>query len=508
MPRQQELTITKQRKIIGKLLAENKDNQATVCGQEQFLERRKFFETLFENYSHAAVVMEMIEYLTLSQIIQLFKDKNIPRKKVEEGMTIATYYRRMYNGGVEKVLANLMDLWVSMGYKVVLYTDEPPTPEDYCYPETVKRIVLPEPMKTQARLSKLEQSLKEEQIDLFIHHGWMSHILLHEILLVKSMNIPFILHTHGHFTALYADCADYVLNSHKVFPLCDLVVSLAEINARFYQLCGCNSYVIQNPIPQELKDIKQQAELKSHKILWIGRIAEGKRFEDALYILKGVKKKVADAELDVVGTEETDGTIERMKEICREEGLLDSVHFHGYQTDVSHFYQEAGLMLMTSEKEGYSLVLLESKAYGVPCVMYKLPYLTMVKDGKGILTAPIGDVDMMVEHIITLLTNHDMRMAIGEEARYSFEGLIEYDLIAHWKEIFRMSVEGIEGPTLLKPLKDTDSLMVEMFMNQLAEGVPMRCNNSLDYIIGQKMLNIPRKIFHVSKVLIQYIKKE
>lgn len=98
-------------------------------------------------------------------------------------------------------------------------------------------------------------------------------------------------------------------------------------------------------------------------------------------------------------------------------------------------------MLMTSERDKYPTILLESKAYGLPCVMYSLPYLTMVKDKKGILTTNIGNITKMAEHVATILQDDEKRKDLSLESRESFEVLKTYDLQAIWKEIFVLSQE-------------------------------------------------------------------
>ncbi len=58
--------------------------------------------------------------------------------------------------------------------------------------------------------------------------------------------------------------------------MCDVVVTLANVNYNFYKLCGCVPYLIQNPISEKLQNLNNTASLKSHKILWIGRISRKK----------------------------------------------------------------------------------------------------------------------------------------------------------------------------------------------------------------------------------------
>jgi len=477
------------------LLQANPTNTDNVAELDSALER------LVQEYSHTDVILNLINVLPEKKLEEYIDKAVLVSSKSRNIKTIGVYWYRMHNGGVEKVLATLVSIWSRMGYKVILYTSEQTNELDYAYSPDVKRVVLPETKYVRERLLALEKSIKDEAVDVFVNNDWTSPYLLQDILLVKSLAIPYILYTHGHFTALYWNCADFAMKSSHYFRLCDAVLSLAEINARFYDLCGCNSILIQNPIPQELSKVKEIADLSLRRILWVGRIADGKRFEDAIVILKKVRQQIPDVEMDVVGTTDKSKDMDCIVQATQKEGLDGAIHFHGYQTDTAPFYKKAGLMLMTSEKEGYPTVLLESKAYGVPTVMYELPYLSLVKDGKGILTSNIGNIEEMSEHIIKLMSDYEYRVHLGKDARSSFENLLEYDLEGTWRDIFE-SVSDKEKVVCNECKERTDAMMLQMLINQLTEGIEVRCDESMDYRIGRMLLMLPRKVFHMIKLFV------
>lgn len=407
--------------------------------------------------------------------------------------TIGVFYRRMYDGGVERVLSNLLHIWTGMKYTVVLFTEEEPSSQDYPYPDEVQRVILPPVGELKKRLCQLEHELCDKKIDVFIQNTWLSEVVLWEMLLVKSHHIPFVIYTHGHFTAMYAAADDYALASNRVFALADQVIALSDANERFYQLCGCRVLQIENPIAAELMEVcPAYSSADNHHILWIGRITAGKRLEDALRIFAEVKKRVPDAVLEVVGNGETADEA-NAKSLCKELKLEDSVHFYGYRKAVAHYYQKCAVMLMTSEKEGYPTVLLECKAYGRSCVMYSLPYLSLIKDGKGIRTAPIGDLSKMAEQLCAVLLDNEKRRVLEDEARESFAKLCGYDHTAVWKEIFiRLSKKES------KDIEESqDHLMMRMLFDTLSKGMEERMKHSFEYQTGEKVLRIPRALLRL-----------
>lgn len=430
----------------------------------------------------------------LSETLEYYEHhRELLERRENAIQTIGVSYHRMYDGGVERVLSNLLSIWTKMKYTVILFTEEGANSRDYYYPKEVQRIIIPVTNDLEKRLYKLEKEICAQNVDVFIENIWESEVVLWEMLLVKSHHIPFMIYTHGHFTAIYADANDYAMVSNRVFAMADLVIALSDTNKQFYQLCRCHVEQIENPIVKNLRDIQPaHSERENHRILWIGRITEGKRINDAIKIFAEVKKKISDAELDVVGSGEAQNE-EKAKSLCIELGIGDSVHFHGYQAEVENFYQNSAVMLMTSEKEGYPTVLLECKAYGRACVMYSLPYLSLVKDAKGISTSEIGDIDGMAAQLCETLLEYQLRYGLENEARESFVELCKYNHGAKWQEIFReLSQEESE---FLEETQDT--LMIGMLLDVLRAGIDCRVSGSFEYQVGKEVLRIPRKILQL-----------
>lgn len=437
------------------------------------------------------VIYELYQKNSLSDVLGYYEHHDgLLRRSGNVIRTIGVFYFRIYDGGIERVLSNLLYLWSKMGYKVIFFSEEEPNSKDYDYPKEIQRVIIPPIADMCKRLHKLENEICVRKVDIFIHNAWGYETVLWEMLLIKLHHIPFVVYTHGHFTAMYESASEYAMMSHRVFALCDKVIALSDANARFYELCGCSVARLENPISKQHREIQPApCNAQNHRILWIGRIAAGKRIEDALRIFAEVKKKVPDSKLDIVGSgSETDESHARM--LSEELRLEDSVKFHGYQIEVGKYYRDSAVMLMTSEKEGYSYILLESKAYGKPCVMYSLPYLSLVKDGKGMRSAKIGDIDAMAEQLCEILLNESLRQDLEREARESFDALCQYDYTLKWKEVF----EELEKPADGGSDDLQGGFMISTLLSALHEGADRRIENSFEYQIGTKTLRIRRAI--------------
>ena len=117
-------------------------------------------------------------------------------------------------------------------------------------------------------------------------------------------------------------------------------------------------------------------------------------------------------------------------------GIAERVTFAGDQRDVVPYYLNASVHLITSRFEGYCLVLAESKAMGLPCVMYELPHLTLTEGNRGIVAVPQGDDVAAAKAILSLLDDEDKRRQMGQEALEHIMELADFDYRALWGQVF------------------------------------------------------------------------
>lgn len=404
-------------------------------------------EVLYHKYGIANVLGELSCIWSFEDAVLFFKNT---KKRTEAGrriQTIATSYHKCYGGGVERVNAELMRIWTQMGLKVVLYTEEGESTLDFYYPQTVKRIIIPGADTIKDRLVMLEKTCKMEQVDLFVNHDWTNPKYLWECALMKATGIKYVQYCHGHFAWNFN--TKQGIRQAESFCLCDVIVAISKTNAKFYQMLGCNAYMAANPIPIDLLSNSAKSNPKGDHILMIGRLSHEKHTMEALDIFYLVHEELPSVILDVVG----DGRdLEKMKRKVKRMGISESVCFHGnLNTDeISMFYQKASCILFTSRMEGYPMILLEAKAFGVPVVMYDMPYLSLVEDGKGLVSVPAGEMKQMVAAVKSIVKNPDYQNKLAAEARDSFEKLAQHDHQADWRNIFSLC-------SRLKPEEETDA---------------------------------------------------
>ena len=98
-------------------------------------------------------------------------------------------------------------------------------------------------------------------------------------------------------------------------------------------------------------------------LLTIARLEKEKRIDRAIDALKAVREAGHDAGLTIVGSGSIEGVL-RAK--VRDLGLERYVEFVGWQDDLKAYFSTADLLLVTSDYEGYGMIIIESLAAGVP----------------------------------------------------------------------------------------------------------------------------------------------
>lgn len=439
---------------------------------------------------------------SLEQSLDLFEYYQF-QKTDRAVKTICTHYIDCCNGGIERVQSQLICLWKSMGYEVVLLTEQAPSVLDYYYPADIKRIVIPSSNKLEARLKAIEDVILHENIDIYINHNWLQSSVLWECLLCRLMNIPFVNYIHGYYAWDY-DCGEYSLLTSRIFSLCNLVLTLSETSARFYQLCGCDSYFISNPIPTDLKLNSDVTELNEKNILYVGRLSEEKRPLDAVKIFKLIHDRYDDARMYVIGDEPfPNGQKKAILDFCKREGLSDCVKLCGFmpQNEVREYYKKAALLLFTSEMEAFGMVILEAKAYGVPIVAYDLGYLSLLKKKEGLETVRVGSVDEAAMVANRLIGNSALLQKYGNKSRNSFEVLSAIDDATIWREIVSLCTSSNNAVSDWRYYKaelvsELDEGILPLLLSRIYKGYDVY-KGSVDYRLGQRLLSLPRRILRL-----------
>ena len=220
----------------------------------------------------------------------------------------------------------------------------------------------------------------------------LSPSLLWDMMLCKANDISFVLYYHNVFTK-------YIILDDKRFytipPIAksaDAMVVLSDIDKVFWRNYNPNVHNVINPLTFDQKEIPEKKG-NNKIIMWCGRLdKKHKQYDDSVDIIKEVLKKSPDAKLFIVGSDDDHTNFDRLKDLIENLDLQDSVILCVYQKDITPFFNMASVYLTTSSHEGYPMSLMEAMLFGLPVVMYDLPYLTLTKGNRGVVSVPQKDV--------------------------------------------------------------------------------------------------------------------
>lgn len=355
--------------------------------------------------------------------------------------TVATYYYTCYNGGLQRVMCQLCELWAQMGYQVILITEGDPTEKDYPLPANIKRFCIDDHLRVNQhnyinRALQLEKILIENNVDAFVYHAWVHNSMLWDEIICKSLGIAFIPHCHSIFSLGIRNNFPNVQNMIAPYRLADAIVTLSDADRCFWQHFNNNVHDTLNPFSESLDAWQPDMNRHNHDIVWVGRLSGEKRPYDTLQIMKRVLQEIPDAVLHIVGSSPKGDFEAGLQKKILSMGLEGHVILEGFHLDVKPFYLSASLALMTSTYEGYSLTLQECKLAGLPCVLYEMPYLTLCRGNRGIVPVVQGDISAAANAIIDLFTHEDKRIKMAKESREHIDELSQYDFQSKWANIF------------------------------------------------------------------------
>lgn len=172
--------------------------------------------------------------------------------------------------------------------------------------------------------------------------------------------------------------------------------------------------------------------------LTVGRVTEAKR----QWILIDLWDRIVNHHdirnwhLHIVG----DGNLKESFHMkIRQLGLVDYVHILPPRLDVEFYYKNASIFLLTSQSEGFGMVILEALSFGVPCVSYDCPSgpRDMIDDGENGFLVPFDDFDKLEEAVLSLMQDDVKRSQIADRAYEGSRKWADVNTMRKWMSVFK-----------------------------------------------------------------------
>lgn len=366
-------------------------------------------------------------------------------------------------GGVEKVSTILANEFVKRGHSVSIVSFEQPHPElaTQELDETIRLYRLQYPVSKSENVVRLKEIIHDCKIDILINQWAVPYYVARLCkkathgtkckLITVHHNLP---NTNARIKdveiAIGQRRGNLLLNKIKLFivktisrlslrytyeksdKFVVLSPSFIDVSARYiWRKTMPKATYIFNPItiPTQREQINKEKE-----IIWVGRIEDNqKRTRRLVEIWNELETEFPNWRMTIVG----DGPNRHELQQHIDDAGLKNIHIEGFQ-DPMPYYDRASLLVLTSEYEGFPLVVVEAMSRGVvPVVLgsYDAIY-DMVTSGDGAFIAAYPyDCKSFSEILRRLMSGGDLSHQ-SKRAREVARTFDRATIVSKWEKLF------------------------------------------------------------------------
>ena len=196
------------------------------------------------------------------------------------------------------------------------------------------------------------------------------------------------------------------------------------------------TFVIPNPISFYPKE---SAALVNKQVIMVGRYNDAKGYDYLIPAWEIVHQRHPDWTLNVYGSGELRGQV---IEWIHEKQLGSSIVMHEPVNNIMEKYMDSSICVLSSRYEGFSLVILEAMACGVPVVSFDCPYgpRNIIQNEEDGLLIDYLNYPALADGICKLIENEGLRVQFGTNARSNVLRFSQDSIMEQWEKLFRKLV--------------------------------------------------------------------
>ena len=432
--------------------------------------KENFYQSLYNSFNSLTLYNEVISYLlaeTLELLVKdFFSEENAQKKQIIDKIESVIYSKNCRGkgiipkllsygekrktrivfftvnwhdrGGLNRVIAKISSLLSSTYDIFVLCIKEEGNKYGYPLDKKVKFLEI-EP----SEFLTIPSLMKILDVDIFIGSNNCYAPLITMYPEMRHMDIKVIAWNHEHyFLPYYENYLNQVaLDRNEIFRQLNVVLWPTKSSAKIYQFFGTNSGVMPNPlcISSQSKHLKG----KELNIISVGRFnSPQKRLGLLLIVFAKVLKNFPKAKLTIVGkydlnmpTEYLNGkTISELIESLKLP--QDRYTFIGEVTNVEKYYSKSLINIMTSEREGFGLTVIEAGLFSIPSVVFgKSGMEDIISDGVNGFVVEDGNVNEMAKRIMQLFSDTDLYKKMSKSSFIMSQNYSEDVIKMKWKNL-------------------------------------------------------------------------
>ena len=179
------------------------------------------------------------------------------------------------------------------------------------------------------------------------------------------------------------------------------------------------------------------SDVANHRVIAVGRLDYQKGFDRLIQAWCYIQRdgRYQDWHLDIFGQGEWHEMLENM---ISERNLNDSIRLNNPTNQIGREYAQSSLIVMTSNYEGFGMVLVEAMACGVPAVAFdcKCGPRDIISDGENGLLVHNGDIPGLAEAMMKLMGDYELRRRMSGKARQVVDTYSEKAVMDKWVRLF------------------------------------------------------------------------
>lgn len=157
-------------------------------------------------------------------------------------------------------------------------------------------------------------------------------------------------------------------------------------------------------------------------IITVGNIRRVKGIDVLVEAAMRVHRQVPEAVFLVVGRQSEPDYYQELAAQIEALGIGQSIQFLGESDDVLPLLKACDIFFLPSRSEGFSNALIEAMACGLPCVATRVGgNAEAIDEGKNGYLVQSGDAESAANHILTLLSDQNLRSRLSAAAQATVE---------------------------------------------------------------------------------------
>lgn len=179
------------------------------------------------------------------------------------------------------------------------------------------------------------------------------------------------------------------------------------------------------------------SDVMNKRVIAVGRLDYQKGFDRLVQAWQLVRHtgKFTDWKLDIFGQGEWQ---EMLQQMIDKAGLQDSLQIHQLTKQIGEEYVKSDLLVMSSNYEGFPMVMIEAMACGLPVVSfdYKCGPKDIIQPGINGLLVPNGDIQALAYAMMVMMSDEAYRKMLSQNARKVVDTYSEQAVMSQWIRLF------------------------------------------------------------------------